>query len=123
MRRGVVIETVINRMRFDGASKDHDAASRPRRADRLHGRAGTAHAEVTKEAQRAGIAHARAKEGRYLGRKPSYTRKQFSTARDLLGQEATIAAVVKATGLSRQTVYRIKDDPAGAEKALAVWAL
>jgi hypothetical protein len=28
---------------------------------------------------------------------------------------------VKATSLSRQTVYRIEDDPAAAEAALAVW--
>ena len=123
MRRGVVIETVINRMRFDGATKDPmQQAVRDALIGFMAAQA-QAQAEVTKEAQRAGIAHARAKEGRYLGRKPSYTRKQFSTARDLLGQEATIAAVVKATGLSRQTIYRIKDDPAGAEKALAVWAL
>jgi Helix-turn-helix domain of resolvase len=30
-----------------------------------------------------------------------------------------IARIAKETGLSRQTVYRIKDDPAGAESALA----
>jgi hypothetical protein len=29
----------------------------------------------------------------------------------------------KETGLTRQTVYRIKDDPAGAEAALAAWGL
>lgn len=27
----------------------------------------------------------------------------------------------KATSLSRQTIYRIKDDPAAAEAALATW--
>jgi hypothetical protein len=30
-----------------------------------------------------------------------------------------IARIAKETGLTRQTVYRIKDDPAGAESALA----
>jgi hypothetical protein len=28
-----------------------------------------------------------------------------------------------AQGLTRQTVYRIKDDPAGAEAALATWGM
>ena len=34
----------------------------------------------------------------------------------MLGQEAVgIAQIAKETGLTRQTVYRIKGDPAGAE--------
>jgi putative DNA-invertase from lambdoid prophage Rac len=38
----------------------------------------------------------------------------------MLGQEALgIAQVAKDTGLSRQIIYRIKDDPAGSEAALA----
>jgi len=31
---------------------------------------------------------------------------------------AGIAHIAKATGLTRQTIYRIKDDPAGSETAL-----
>jgi hypothetical protein len=34
---------------------------------------------------------------------------------------ANIIAIAKATNLSRQTVSRIKDDPAAAEAALATW--
>jgi putative DNA-invertase from lambdoid prophage Rac len=34
-----------------------------------------------------------------------------------------IAHIAKETGLSRQMVYRIKDDPAGAEAALAAWGM
>jgi DNA invertase Pin-like site-specific DNA recombinase len=84
-----------------------------------------AQAEATKAAQRAGIDHARAKDGAaYLGRKPSYTRKQFIMVKHMLGQDAVgIARIAKETGLSRQTVYRIKDDPASAEAALAAWGL
>jgi putative DNA-invertase from lambdoid prophage Rac len=42
----------------------------------------------------------------------------------MLGQEAVgIARIAKDTGLTRQTVYRIKEDPATAEAALAVWGL
>jgi DNA invertase Pin-like site-specific DNA recombinase len=38
----------------------------------------------------------------------------------MLGQEAvSIAHVARETGLTRQTVYRIKGDPAGAQGALA----
>jgi DNA invertase Pin-like site-specific DNA recombinase len=80
-----------------------------------------AQAEATKAAQRAGIEHAKAKDGAaYLGRKPSYTRQQFAMVRDMLGQEAVgIARIAKETGLTRQTVYRIKSDPAAAEEALS----
>ena len=31
--------------------------------------------------------------------------------------------IAKETGLTRQTIYRIKDDPAGAEAALAAWGM
>jgi putative DNA-invertase from lambdoid prophage Rac len=79
-----------------------------------------AQAEATKAAQRAGIAHAKGNGGVYLGRKPSYSRAQFARVRDMLGQYI-IADIVRATGLSRQTIYRIKNDPAGAEAALAAW--
>src|SRR5215216_4540728 len=51
------------------------------------------------------------------GRKPSYTRKQFEMARALLLHErVNVGAIAEETGLSRQTVYRIKDDPAGSRR-------
>jgi Helix-turn-helix domain of resolvase len=54
----------------------------------------------------------------------SYTREQFNKVREMLGQQAVgIAQIAKETGLTRQTVYRIKVDPAGAEGALAAWGL
>jgi putative DNA-invertase from lambdoid prophage Rac len=86
---------------------------------------GQAQAEATKLAQRAGIDRAKASDASpYRGRKPSYTRKQFELARTLLGQErVNVGAIAEETGLSRQTVYRIKDDPTGAEAALAAWGL
>jgi len=34
-----------------------------------------------------------------------------------------MGAIANETGLSRQTVYKIKDDPAAAEAALAAWGL
>jgi putative DNA-invertase from lambdoid prophage Rac len=123
MRRGVVIRTVINNFTFDGATKDPMQQAVRDALIGFMAATAQAQAEATKAAQRAGIEHAKAgADAAYLGRKPSYTREQFVAVRELLGQEAVgIAAIAKQTGLSRQTVYRIKDDPAGAEAALAAW--
>ena len=84
-----------------------------------------AQAEATKEAQRAGITHARANGDAltYKGRKPSYSRKQFESAQAMLEKFTSVGEVARTTGLTRQTVYRIKDDPAGAEAALATWGM
>ncbi|SLN74318.1 Helix-turn-helix domain of resolvase [Roseovarius albus] len=41
----------------------------------------------------------------------------------MLGQGAGVSAIAKATGISRQAVYRIKGDPAEAEAALLKWGL
>jgi DNA invertase Pin-like site-specific DNA recombinase len=72
---------------------------------------------------RAGIERAqRTSEKSYLGRKPTYTRGDLAKVHDMLSQGAVgIAHIARETGLSRQTVYRIKHDPAGAEAALAAW--
>jgi Helix-turn-helix domain of resolvase len=54
--------------------------------------------------------------------KPSFTREQFNKVRARLRQQAVgIAQIARETGLTRQTVYRIKGDPAGAEGALVAW--
>jgi DNA invertase Pin-like site-specific DNA recombinase len=72
--------------------------------------------------QRAGIEHAKASGERYKGRKPSFTRRQFEIVRDMLGQETGVSIIAQTTGLSQQTIYRIKDDAAGSEAALVNWA-
>jgi hypothetical protein len=60
----------------------------------------------------------------YLGRKPSYSREQFNLVREMLGRQAIgVAQIAWDTKLTRQTIYRIKDDPAGSEAALAAWGL
>jgi DNA invertase Pin-like site-specific DNA recombinase len=81
--------------------------------------------KATKAARRAGIEHAKQSDERsYLGRKPSFTRDQFDKVRDMLAKGAVgIAQVAKEADLTRQTVYRIKDDPASAEAALVAWGL
>jgi putative DNA-invertase from lambdoid prophage Rac len=122
MARGVVVKTVINGMVFDGATKD---AMQMAVRDALIGfmaAMAQASAEATKDAQRAGIRHAKATEGNYLGRKPSFTSKQLATVRDMLAGHAAIGAISGATGLSRQTIYRIQADPAWADTLLARWA-
>lgn len=123
MRRGVVIKTVINGMVFDGATTNPmEQAVR----DALIGfmaATAQAQAEATKEAQRAGIDHAKANTDRYKGRKPTYDRDQYLAVRDLLAQEAGTSAIAKSTGLTRQTVLRIKAAPNQAEAALASWGM
>ena len=125
MRRGVVIKTVINGMTFDGATKDPIQKAVRDALIAFMSATAQAQAEATKAAQRAGIAHTRANDDRaYLGRKPSFTRDQLNKVRAMLGQQAAgIAQLAKETGLTRQTIYRIKDDPAGAEAALVAWGL
>jgi putative DNA-invertase from lambdoid prophage Rac len=125
MGRGVIIRTVINNFTFDGATTDPMQKAVRDALIGFMAAMAQAQAEATKAAQRAGIEHAKLNDDRaYLGRKPSFTRQQFDTVRDILGQQAVgIAQIAKAAGLSRQTVYRIKDDPAGCEAALAAWGL
>jgi putative DNA-invertase from lambdoid prophage Rac len=125
MRRGVVIRTVINNFTFDGATKDPMQQAVRDALIAFMAATAQAQAEATKAAQRAGIEHTKQHGDRaYLGRKPSYTRRQFDHARTLLAQEAVgIARIAKETGLTRQTIYRINDDPGSAEAALAAWGL
>jgi len=125
MRRGVVIRTVINNFTFDGATKDPMQQAIRDALIAFMAATSQAQAEASKAAQRAGIEHAKQNDERaYLGRKPSFTREQLAKVRDMLGQEAVgIAQMAKETGLTRQTVYRIKGDPAGAEAALVVWGM
>jgi len=125
MRRGVVVRTVIKGLTFDGATKDPmQQAVRDALIGFLAATA-QANAEAIKEAQRGGIALAKAKdsETKYRGRKPSFSRTQFTAAWDMLTQDVGVASIAKATGLSRQSIYRIKDDPVGAEFAMKSWGL
>jgi Site-specific recombinases, DNA invertase Pin homologs len=123
MRRGVVIKTIINSMTFDGATKDPMQQAVRDALIAFMAATAQAQAEATKAAQTAGIEHAKAQGDRYRGRKPSYTRDQLRAVHDLLGQEAGISVIAKTTGLSRQAIYRIKDDPVGAEAVLTSWGM
>ena len=124
MRRGVVIKTIINRMTFDGATADPMQQAVRDALIAFMAASAQAQAEATKAAQAAGIEHAKASNGSaYRGRKPSFTRAHLETVRDLLAQDAGVSVIARTTGLSRQAIYRMKDDPAEAEAALAKWGL
>jgi putative DNA-invertase from lambdoid prophage Rac len=59
----------------------------------------------------------------YRGRKPSFDRAQLEIIRDMLAQDASPSAIAKAASVSRQVVYRVRDDPAKAETLVAEWGL
>lgn len=124
MRRGVIVRTVISKMTFDGATADPMQRAIRDALIAFMAAAAEAELEATRDAQRAGIDHARAQADRtaYKGRKPSYSREQLTMVRDMLGQGEAVAAIAKAAGLSRQTIYRMQDNPAEADAALARWA-
>ncbi|WAP69865.1 recombinase family protein [Jiella pelagia] len=127
MRRGVTIRTIINGMVFDGQPKDPMQEAVRDALIAFMAATAQAQAEATKEAQRAGIAAAKSKaesgaEAAYRGRKPSFTREQVGSVRGLLGKGMGVAEIARTVGLSRQTIYRIKEDPAGADAALAAWS-
>lgn len=123
MRRGVIIRTVINDMTFDGATTD---PIRKAVRDALIGfMAATAQAqhEATKASQRAGIAAAKAEGKAYLGRKPSYDRRTLQLVLDMIAAGVSgTSEIARTAGLSRQTVLRIKTDPAAATAVLEAWS-
>lgn len=123
MRKGVVIRTVINNMTFNGSTTDPMQQAVRDALIAFMAATAQAQAEATKEAQRAGIEYARTNTDRYKGRKPTYDRKQYLAVRDLLAQDAGTSIIAKSTGLTRQTVLRIKAAPDQAEAALASWGL
>lgn len=123
MREGVVIRTVINNMTFDGSTTDPMQQAVRDALIGFMAATAQAQAEATKEAQKAGIEYARQKPDRYKGRKPSYDRKQYQQVVDMLGLKAGASAIAKATGLTRQTVLRIRADPTTSEKNLLLWEL
>jgi putative DNA-invertase from lambdoid prophage Rac len=123
MRRGVIVRTVINDMTFDGATRDPIQMAVRDALIAFMAATAQAQAEATKEAQKAGIAAAKEKPDRYLGRKPSFDRRQFDGVQQMAATGAAgTSAIAKATGLSRQTVLRIKADPAKALAALSAWS-
>src|SRR5690554_5104516 len=67
MRKGIVIKTVINGMVFDGSTTDPVQQAVRDALIAFMAATAQAQAEATKEAQRVGIAHAKADERKYPG--------------------------------------------------------
>jgi putative DNA-invertase from lambdoid prophage Rac len=117
MRRGVIVKTVINGMTFDGSTTDPMQQAVRDALIAFMAATAQARAEATKSAQRAGIDHKRqAQPNAYLGRKPSYDRATFDRIRLALdgASPPSLSIIAKAEGLSKQTVFRLKQDPQAA---------
>lgn len=122
MRRGVVVRTVINNMTFDGATTDPTQMAVRDALIGFMAATAQAQAEATKEAQRAGIEAAKSDRSRYRGKKPSYDHEALQMVLSMNAAGAGTTAIARAAELSRQTVLRIKRDPAAAEAALERWS-
>ena len=122
MRRGVIIRTVINGLTFDGATTDPMQEAVRDALIAFMAATAQAQAEATKEAQAAGISAARAAGGKYRGKKPSYDQKALDGVLQGLSEGVGTTAIAKTTGLTRQTVLRIRKDPGKAQEALDRWA-
>lgn len=123
--QGVIIRTVINGLVFDGATKDPmQKALRDAMIGFLAALA-EAQADALKIAQRAGIEHAKAEGAArprvYKGRKPSYDRETLDRVNLMLAASEGVSDIAAKTGLTRQTVLRIRADPAAADEALRAW--
>lgn len=125
MAQGVIIKTVINNLSFDGATTEPmQKALRDAQIAFLAALA-EAQADAMKIAQRAGIEHARAEAKKrprvYKGRKPSYDRATLDIVNEMLAANEGPSSIAARTGLTRQTVLRIRADPAAADEALRAW--
>jgi putative DNA-invertase from lambdoid prophage Rac len=123
IRRGVIVRTIINGLVFDGATREPMQQAVRDSLIAFMAAMAQAQAEATKEAQKAGIAHAKAYDDgtKYRGRKPTFTCEQFALVRDLLNQGITVSAIAKTTGLKRQSIYRIQNMPEQQRDALRAW--
>ena len=121
MAKGVTIRTVINRLTFDGTPSDPMQKAVRDALIGFMAASAQAQAEATKEAQKAGIAAAKANPQKYRGRAPSYDRDTFIQVMRMVGTGEGSSAIAKATGLSRQAVIRIRKDPEKCQAALSKW--
>jgi putative DNA-invertase from lambdoid prophage Rac len=124
IRRQIRIETVINRMSFDGTTTDPMQQAVRDALIAFMAATAQSQAEVIKEAQKAGIAHAQTHDDgmKYRGRKPTFNLEQFRLVQDLLRQGIAISAIAQTTGLNRQSIYRIRSQPEQQLAAVQAWS-
>ncbi len=124
INRGVTIKTVINGMVFDGATTDPTQKAIRDALIGFMAAMAEAQAEATKEAQRAGIAHHKAASPeKFKGRKPAFDRASLEQVIAMVDAGKGHSAIAKATGVNRNAVIRIAQDPPKAEAALTKWGL
>jgi putative DNA-invertase from lambdoid prophage Rac len=123
IRRGIRVETVINRIAFDGTTTDPMQQAIRDALIAFLAATAQSQAEVTKEAQKAGIAYARSNDAgtKYRGRKPTFSCEQFVRVRELLDQGIGLSVIAKTVGVKRQSVYRIRTEPEQQMAALRSW--
>ena len=81
-----------------------------------------AQAIAMKEAQAAGIAHAKQnKTDAYKGRKPSFTLEQVNLIMHMFEQGTGVNQIARDLTISKFTVSRITRDPDKARETLARW--
>lgn len=123
LERGVTIKTVINSMTFD--AKPADAMSKAVRDAMLSFMSAMAEAQAmaSKEAQKAGIAHAKAFGGasKYRGRKPTYTHEQLEQIQQLVTEGVGNNEIARRVGLSKFAVSRICKDVDAAYAKIEAW--
>lgn len=126
MRQGVVVRTIINGMVFDGATRDPMQRAVRDALIGFMAALSQAQAEATKEARRAGIAYAKANDtdgAKFKGRKPSYNRQQLEQVQAMLSAGVSVTEISRAISVSRQSVIRIRTDPASSIAALERWGM
>ncbi len=124
INRGVTIKTVINGMVFDGTTKDPTQKAIRDALIGFMAAMAEAQAEANKEAQRAGIEHHKATSpDKFKGRKPNFNRASFEAVQAMLNAGQGHSAIAKATGVNRNAVIRIAQDPSKAKAALDKWGL
>ena len=126
MQRGVIIKTIINGMKFDGATKDPIQMAVRDALIAFMAATAQAQVEATKEAQKAGIKAARQAGDagtKYRGRKPTFDVEQLHRTSELLSMGLTPSANSVEVGKPRATVYRIRENPAKAVALLETWGI
>ncbi len=123
MEGGVVVKTVINQLVFDGSTKDPIQQAIRDAMIAFMAATAEAQAEATKEAQKAGIAYAKGEGNqKYRGRKPQFNRDQFDRVLELVGKHSD-TEISRMTGVTRQTVIRIRAKPEENSAILANWGM
>ena len=120
--KGVTIKTVINGMTFDAKPKDAMAKAVRDAMLSFMSAMAEANAVAMKEAQAAGIAHAKEKNpNTFKGRKPTFTYGDVTNVMELKSQGIGVNEIARQLGLNKFLVSRIHRDPAGHMDKLKRW--